>query len=99
MNDLAFLESLSTPALLLAALAALGRFLKRTPHVQDWMIPYLLCAVGSVAYNAVGEPGLRSTLTGFLVGLIAVGGHQLLRQATEGRREDTQFLLKKDHEK
>jgi hypothetical protein len=69
--------------IIIPVLWILGSFLKRTPKVQDWIIPWVLLLVGVIL--AVGIIGLTvdAAVQGILVAGAAVLGHQLLKQTTE----------------
>ncbi len=66
--------------IIIPVLWILGSFLKRTPKVQDWTIPWVLLFVGVVL--AIGIIGLTvdAAVQGILVAGAAVLGHQLLKQ-------------------
>lgn len=66
--------------IIIPVLWILGCFLKRTPKVQDWIIPWVLLLVGVIL--AVGIIGLTvdAAVQGILVAGAAVLGHQLLKQ-------------------
>ncbi|MFR4583895.1 phage holin family protein [Clostridium cadaveris] len=70
---------------LVAGLFVLGMFLKWTPKVQDWLIPWLLIVVGICC--SVGLSG-GFTVTAVLQGIICVGAavltNQLFKQTAEG---------------
>lgn len=69
--------------IIIPVLWILGSFLKRTPKVQDWIIPWVLLFVGVVL--AIGIIGLTvdAAVQGILVAGAAVLGHQLVKQTTE----------------
>lgn len=68
---------------LVPALWIIGTFLKKTPNVPDWVIPWviLICGIG----GAVALLGMTadSVIQGVLVAGVAVLGHQILKQTTE----------------
>lgn len=61
----------------------LGSFLKRTPKVQDWIIPWVLLAVGILAALGIIGFTVDAAVQGVLVAGAAVLGHQLIKQTTE----------------
>lgn len=61
----------------------LGNFLKRTPKVQDWIIPWVLLAVGILAALGIIGFTVNAAIQGVLVAGAAVLGHQLVKQTTE----------------
>ena len=74
---------ISEALIIIPVLWILGSFLKRTPKVQDWIIPWVLLLVGVIL--AIGIIGLTvdAAIQGVLVAGAAVLGHQLLKQTTE----------------
>jgi len=68
--------------IIIPVLWILGSFLKRTPNVQDWIIPWVLLFVGVVL--AIGIIGFTvdAAVQGVLVAGAAVLGHQLIKQTT-----------------
>ncbi|MDT3416189.1 nicotinamide riboside transporter PnuC [Brevibacillus aydinogluensis] len=77
--------------IVVAALVVIGIFLKKTPKVEDWLIPWILTGVGIVlACGVLGEITVQATIQGILAAGIANLGHQLWKQTTERRKEDEQ---------
>ena len=74
---------ISEALIIIPVLWILGSFLKRTPKVQDWIIPWVLLFVGVVL--AIGIIGFTvdAAVQGILVAGAAVLGHQLVKQTTE----------------
>jgi hypothetical protein len=74
---------ISEALIIIPVLWILGSFLKRTPKVQDWIIPWVLLFVGVVL--AIGIIGLTvdAAVQGILVAGAAVLGHQLQKQTRE----------------
>ncbi|MGI2294189.1 phage holin family protein [Paenibacillus sp. GXUN7292] len=65
---------------LIPVLFILGAFLKKTPKLVDWIIPWVLLVVGVAGGIAlVGDP-LQGILQGVLVTGATVLGHQLIKQ-------------------
>ncbi len=78
------LEYIITEALIIIpVLWILGSFLKRTPKVQDWTIPWVLLAVGILAALGIIGFTVDAAIQGVLVAGAAVLGHQLVKQTTE----------------
>ena len=73
---------ISEALIIIPVLWILGSFLKRTPKVQDWIIPWVLLLAGVVL--AIGIIGFTvdAAVQGVLVAGAAVLGHQLLKQTT-----------------
>lgn len=87
------------PAVLVVVpvLIALGRMMKKTPNMKNWMIPYILTAIGVVLATSIyvlndGVQGL-SILNGILQGVLASAAavyvYQLYIQAKDKRKSDT----------
>ena len=65
-----------------------GAALKRTPHIADWTIPYLLLGIGSFisglyvfAVDGVCPMSAFTAITqGTLLSIASVGGNQLVKQ-------------------
>ena len=68
--------------IIIPVLWILGTFLKKTPEIADWTIPWILLVVGILI--AVGIIGFNvdAVVQGVLVAGAAVLGHQLLKQTT-----------------
>lgn len=68
--------------ILVPALYIVGMMIKSTPKVQDWLIPYILGALGVA--GAIGLMGIsvNSIIQGVLVAGAAVYTNQLIKQAT-----------------
>lgn len=84
---------ISTPsAILFVCLVGLGAMLKASP-IKDWLIPFLLGAVGTVAgWKTFG--GLEGAMQGFAMAAFSVYGHQLFRQWQERNGGKPVFPLK-----
>lgn len=65
------------------ALWVLGTFLKSTPNVPDWTIPWALCVAGIGGTIALMGPSPEAVIQGILVTGAAVLFHQLLKQTKE----------------
>lgn len=73
-------------AVVVAVLLLLGYFLKRTPRVQDWSIPWLLTLAGIVlACGILQAVTVESIVQGILAAGVASLTHQLWKQTTEKR--------------
>lgn len=68
--------------IIIPVLWILGTFLKKTPEIADWTIPWILLVVGILI--AVGVIGftIDAAIQGVLVTGAAVLGHQLLKQTS-----------------
>ena len=68
------------------ALWIVGAFLKRTPNVPDWTIPWALLGLGVVGAVSIGGVNPEVIVQGVLASGAAVFTHQLLKQST--KKED-----------
>lgn len=66
----------------------LGMFLKGTPKVKDWMIPYLLLLVSIVLAISINGINANSIVQGILVAGVTVTGNQLIKQASKSTEND-----------
>lgn len=74
-----------------AVLLLLGYFLKRTPRVQDWKIPWALIIVGvSMACWFLGAVNAVNAMQGILAAGVATLTHQLWKQTKDKRKDDSQ---------
>ena len=67
--------------IVIPVLLTLGAFIKGTPNVKDWLIPYILLALGVVFTVALTGFNIDSIIQGVLVSGAAVFGNQLYKQA------------------
>lgn len=75
--------------IVVVALLVLGYFLKRTPWIQDWMIPWTLTVTGILlACGVLQTFTVESVVQGILAAGIATLTHQLWKQTTEKRKDD-----------
>ena len=74
---------ISEALIIIPVLWVLGTFLKKTPKIQDWTIPWVLLAVGIPAALGIIGPTVDAAIQGVLVAGAAVLGHQLVKQTTE----------------
>mgnify|MGYP000465869647 CR=1 FL=1 len=58
----------------------IGTFLKKTPRVPDWIIPWVLLVVSIVISIIKLGFNIQSVIQGILVTGAAVLGHQLVKQ-------------------
>lgn len=64
-------------------LLILGAFIKGTPRVKDWTIPYVLLVIGVTITVAMLGFNVDAIIQGVLVSGAAVFGNQLYKQAKE----------------
>lgn len=69
--------------IVIPVLLILGKMIKETPKVKDWLIPYVLLGLGIVFTVGLMGISVDSILQGVLVSGAAVFGHELYKQAKE----------------
>lgn len=74
--------------ILIPVLLIVGKLLKQTPNVADWMIPYVLLGVGVTLSLLVMGVHVDAVVQGVLVTGAAVFSHQLFKQAKTKEMED-----------
>ncbi len=78
-----FLSYLVEKALILVpVLYVIGAFLKSTPKISDWLIPWILLAVGIVGGLFVVGFNYEGVIQGILIAGVTVLGNQLIKQTT-----------------
>jgi len=76
-----FLEYIISEALIIIpVLWILGTFLKKTPRIADWIIPWVLMLIGILLALGILGISVDSAIQGVLVAGASVLGHQLLKQ-------------------
>ncbi|MFA9555691.1 phage holin family protein [Evansella sp. AB-rgal1] len=68
---------------LIPALLILGRILKATPYIEDWLIPYILLGIGIGLSTWILGFKAESIVQGILVTGASVYGYQLMKQANK----------------
>ncbi len=74
---------------LMPVLYVIGMFLKATPKVPDWIIPWILLVVGVGCAVAIMENRLEGIIQGVLVTGASVLAHQLIRQTKKRESSKT----------
>lgn len=69
--------------ILVAALYVLGMFLKSSPKVQDWSIPWVLLIVGIVGAIGIEGVSVLAVIEGVICVGVAVLTNQLIKQTSE----------------
>lgn len=64
-------------------LLILGKFIKGTPRLYDWIIPYVLLVIGVAFAVALIGFNVDAVIQGVLVAGAAVFGNELIKQAKE----------------
>lgn len=76
-----FVQYITQNALILIpVLYILGTFLKNTTSIQDWLIPWILTALGIIGGLFLVEFNINGIIQGILVAGVTVLGNQLLKQ-------------------
>lgn len=104
--DIQSLLDASPAVVLVFVLNFIGYAVKKIPALPDWIIPFLLPAIGAVSYVFVGElsakiaaakyPTAILALYGAGIGCAAVGLNQALRQWTGRGTLGDDDVIKKD---
>jgi uncharacterized membrane protein YoaK (UPF0700 family) len=66
--------------ILVSALYVVGMFLKKTPKVTDWSIPWLLLVLGVAFSVAIMGINPTSILQGIICSFVAIATNQLIKQ-------------------
>lgn len=74
--------------IIIPVLLVIGKIIKETPTVKDWLIPYMLLAFGVVFAVALIGFSVDAVIQGVLVSGAAVFGNQLFKQATEQKSDE-----------
>lgn len=69
--------------ILVAALYVLGMFLKSSPKVQDWSIPWVLLIVGIVGAIGIEGVSVLAVIEGVICVGVAVLTNQLIKQTSD----------------
>jgi len=75
---------------LVPALWIVGAVVKKTPFVADWLIPYILLALGTAGGLVVVSADISGAIQGILASGLAVLGHQLVKQAGKAATDYTE---------
>lgn len=68
---------------LVPVLLIIGKIVKDTPNIKNWMIPYILLVIGTVLAGLMMGFSLNSFIQGVLVTGTAVFSHQIVKQTIE----------------
>lgn len=66
----------------------IGQFIKQTPNVKNWLIPYILLVIGTGLTVGIMGLSIDAVIQGVLVSGAAVFGNELVKQATEKKGDD-----------
>lgn len=70
--------------ILVAALYVIGVFLKKTPNVKDWTIPWILLILGIAFSIAILGISATSILQGIICSFGAIATNQIIKQTYRG---------------
>jgi len=76
--------------ILLPLLWIIGAVIKHTPLIPNWLIPYILLALGAVGGLLVVSADVSGAVQGMLAAGLAVLGHQLVKQTAEAAKDYTE---------
>ncbi len=74
--------------ILIPVLYVIGMFLKRTPKIADWMIPWILLGLGMLGGFFLADMSVRGILQGVLVSGVTVFANQLYVQTMIKSKQD-----------
>jgi hypothetical protein len=74
--------------ILVPVLYVIGVFLKRTPKIPDWLIPWILMGLGMIGAFFLSGMKLAGILQGVLVTGVTVFANQLYKQTVGRPRGD-----------
>jgi hypothetical protein len=69
--------------ILIPVLMIIGKIVKNTPKIKNWLIPYILLVFGIVLTGFMMGFTVESFIQGVLVTGTAVFGHQIVKQTIE----------------
>ncbi len=69
--------------ILTPVLYILGNFLKQTPHVKDWFIPWMLLIISVVFALMLGGCNIQSFIQGVVATGVTVLANQLVKQTSK----------------
>ncbi len=73
--------------ILTPVLYILGNFLKQTPHVKDWFIPWLLLIISVIFALMLGGCNIHSFIQGVVATGVTVLANQLVKQTSKKQDE------------
>ncbi|RKD22150.1 Phage holin family Hol44, holin superfamily V [Caminicella sporogenes DSM 14501] len=69
--------------ILVPVIWVIGIFLKKTPKIPDWFIPWILLIISVVAMTVKLGFALQAFIQGILITGVSVLGHQLVKQTAK----------------
>ncbi len=70
--------------ILVPVLMVIGAFLKKTPKVSSWSIPWILFVLGIIGGMLILGFNIYGMMQGIIASGVAVFAHQLYKQAKNG---------------
>ncbi|MGI5848844.1 MAG: phage holin family protein [Christensenellales bacterium] len=80
---------ISEAYILIPVLYVIGLFLKKTPHIADWLIPWILLGLGIVGGFFLADMKLSGILQGILVTGVTVFANQIYIQTIKKSKSDS----------
>ena len=74
--------------ILIPVLYVIGMFLKKTPKIADWLIPWILLGLGMLGGFFLDDMSVHGILQGILVTGVTVFANQLYVQTIVKSKED-----------
>ena len=74
--------------ILIPVLYVIGMFLKRTPKIADWLIPWVLLGLGILGGFFLAGMSVHGVLQGILVAGVTVFANQLYKQTINKTNAD-----------
>ena len=74
--------------ILIPVLYVIGLMLKKTPKLADWLIPWILLALGMVGGFFLSDMQFKGLLQGVLVAGFTVFSHQIYKQTKGNSKEE-----------
>lgn len=71
---------ISEALIIIPVLWIIGTFLKKTPKISDWIIPWVLMLIGILLSLGILGMSVDAAVQGVLVAGASVLGHQLYKQ-------------------
>lgn len=76
--------------ILIPVLYIIGLVIKQTPKIQDWLIPYILGALGILGAVSLMGLSVQSVIQGILIAGAAVYTNQTIKQTALKDAEDAE---------
>lgn len=70
--------------ILIAVLIAIGRFMKKAPNIQNWVIPFTLLFLGIIGACGIAGLSVNGVFQGVLASFTAVFSYESFKALREG---------------